>query len=76
MKKVLLTFAAASMLAVIACGPSAAEKKAAEQKIKDSLEAVRLQDSMTTAAANQMKMDTTKVDSTAATAAPAPAEKK
>lgn len=75
MKKVLLTFAAAAMLAVVACGPSAAEKKAAEQKIKDSLEMVRVQDSIQTAMQNAAK-DTTKVDTAAAAAAtPAPASK-
>jgi hypothetical protein len=42
MKKVLSIVAAAAMLAVIACGPSAEEKrKADEKRIQDSIEAAQ-----------------------------------
>jgi hypothetical protein len=78
MKKVFTILAAASMLAVVACGPSAAEKKKAEDKrIQDSIEsAQRAQDSIA-AMMQTMAADTTaKVDSTAAAPAAAPAEKK
>lgn len=72
MKK-LVTFAtAASMLAFIACGPSAEEKAKAEQHVKDS---TRMADSTAKAAAMMkakadsikaaaMKADTTKKDTT------------
>ncbi|MFI5220783.1 MAG: hypothetical protein ACHQK8_00550 [Bacteroidia bacterium] len=80
MKKVLTILAAASMLAVVACGPSAAEKKKAEeQRIKDSIEsAQRAQDSIN-AMMQTMAADTTKKDSAAAMApavTPAPEKKK
>jgi hypothetical protein len=67
MKKVLSILAAASMLAVIACGPSAEEKKKAEEKrIQDSIEASqRMADSLAAMEAAMMPADTTvAVDST------------
>ena len=72
MKKVLTILAAASMLAVVACGPSAAEKKKAEDKrIQDSIEsAQRAQDSINAMMAT-MAPDSTKMDSTAPAATPA-----
>ncbi|MEI6594209.1 MAG: hypothetical protein WCO28_01520 [Bacteroidota bacterium] len=72
MKKVLTILAAASMLAVVACGPSAADKKKAEDKrIQDSIEsAQRAQDSINAMMAT-MAPDSTKVDSAAVVATPA-----
>ncbi len=69
MKKVLSILAAASMLAVIACGPSAEEKKKADEKrIQDSIEAAqRMADSLAAMEASMMPADSTvAVDSTAA----------
>lgn len=67
MKKVLSILAAASMLAVIACGPSAEEKKKADEKrIQDSIEAAqRIQDSLDAMATAMMPADST-ADTTAA----------
>jgi len=67
MKKVFTILAAASMLAVIACGPSAAEKKKAEDKrIQDSIEsAQRMADSLAAMTAAMMPADSMKVDSAA-----------
>ena len=75
MKKVLTILAAASMLAVVACGPSAAEKKKAEDKrIQDSIEsAQRAQDSINAMMAT-MAPDSTKMDSNAMAPAAAPAK--
>jgi hypothetical protein len=70
MKKVLSILAAASMLAVIACGPSAEEKKKAEEKrVQDSIEsAQRMADSLAAMEAAMMPADTAAVvDSAAAT---------
>ncbi|MFN5665280.1 MAG: hypothetical protein ACK461_08895, partial [Bacteroidota bacterium] len=60
------------MLAVVACGPSAEEKKKAEEKrIQDSIEAAtRMADSLAAMEASMMPADTTAADTTAA----APAE--
>jgi hypothetical protein len=70
MKKVLSILAAASMLAVIACGPSAEEKKRMEEKrVQDSIEAAqRMADSLAAMEAAMMPADTTAVatDSTMA----------
>lgn len=69
MKKVLSILAAASMLAVIACGPSAEEKKKADEKrIQDSIEAAqRMADSLAAMEAAMMPADSTAtVDSAAA----------
>jgi hypothetical protein len=68
MKKVLSILAAASMLAVIACGPSAEEKKKAEEKrVQDSIEAAqRMADSLAAMEAAMMPADTTAMDTTAA----------
>ena len=69
MKKVLSILAAASMLAVIACGPSAEEKKKADEKrIQDSIEsAQRMADSLAAMEAAMMPADSTvAVDSAAA----------
>jgi hypothetical protein len=42
MKKVLSILAASAMLAIVACGPSAEEKKKAEEKkVQDSIEAAQ-----------------------------------
>ncbi|MCU0441058.1 MAG: hypothetical protein MUE96_01535 [Bacteroidia bacterium] len=72
MKKVLSILAAASMLAVIACGPSAEEKKKAEEKrIADSIEAAtRMADSLAAMEAAMMPADSAAAtaDSTAAPA--------
>jgi hypothetical protein len=66
MKKVLSILAAASMLAVIACGPSAEEKKKADEKrIQDSIEAAqRMADSLAAMEAAMMPADSVSVDST------------
>jgi len=71
MKKVLSILAAASMLAVIACGPSAEEKKKAEEKrIQDSIEAAqRMADSLAAMEAAMMPADSVAADSVAAPAA-------
>jgi hypothetical protein len=69
MKKVLSILAAATMLAVVACGPSAEEKKKADEKrIQDSIEAAqRMADSLAAMEAAMMPADSTAtVDSTAA----------
>jgi hypothetical protein len=52
MKKLLSVIAVAGMFAFVACGPSAEEKAAAEQKIQDSLaqvEQTRINDSIAAA---------------------------
>ena len=71
MKKVLSILAAASMLAVIACGPSAEEKKKADEKrIQDSIEAAqRMADSLAAMEAAMMPADSVAADSVAAPAA-------
>ncbi len=68
MKKVLSILAAASMLAVIACGPSAEEKKKAEEKrVQDSIEAAqRMADSLAAMEAAMMPADSATMDTTAA----------
>lgn len=70
MKKVLSILAAASMLAVIACGPSAEEKKKAEEKrVQDSIEAAqRMADSLAAMEAAMMPADSAAMDTTAAPA--------
>ena len=67
MKKVLSILAAASMLAVIACGPSAEEKKKADEKrIQDSIEsAQRMADSLAAMESSMMPTDSMAMDSTA-----------
>jgi hypothetical protein len=59
MKKVFTILAAASMLAVVACGPSAEEKKKADEKrIQDSIEAAqRMADSLAAMEAAMMPAD-------------------
>ena len=71
MKKVLSIVAATAMLAIVACGPSAEDKKKMEEKrITDSIEAAqRTADSLTALEASMMP-DSAAVD----TAAAAPAE--
>jgi hypothetical protein len=66
MKKVLSILAAASMLAVVACGPSAEEKKRMEEKrVQDSIEAAqRMADSLAAMEAAMMPADTTVVADT------------
>jgi LPS O-antigen subunit length determinant protein (WzzB/FepE family) len=49
MKKVLGLIVIAGMAALIACGPSAADKAAAEQRVQDSLRTVAIQDSIAAA---------------------------
>ena len=68
MKKVLSILAAASMLAVVACGPSAEEKKKAEEKrIQDSIEsAQRMADSLAAMEASIMPADSAAADSATA----------
>ena len=66
MKKVLSILAAAAMLAVVACGPSAEEKKKAEEaRIQDSIEnAQRMADSLAAMEAT-MVPDSAAADTTA-----------
>jgi hypothetical protein len=72
MKKVLSIVAATAMLAVIACGPSAEEKrKADEKRIQDSIEQATKEQDALEAMEAEMTVDTTAVDTTAA---PAPAQ--
>lgn len=68
MKKVLSIVAASAMLAIVACGPSAEEKKKMEEKrIQDSIEAAqRTADSLAALEASMMP-DSTTMDSAAAT---------
>jgi protein involved in sex pheromone biosynthesis len=70
MKKVLSILAAASMLAVIACGPSAEDKKKADEKrIQDSIEAAqRMADSLAAMEAAMMPADTAAIDTAVAPA--------
>ena len=72
MKKVLSIVAATAMLAIVACGPSEADKKKMEEKrIADSIEAAtRTADSLATLEQSMMP-DSAAADSGAATAAPA-----
>lgn len=74
MKKVFAILAASAMLAIVACGPSAEEKKKAEEKrIQDSIEAAtRNADSLAALEASMMP-DSAAVstDSAAVEAAPA-----
>lgn len=49
MKKSLLVFAAIGVAAMVACGPSAEEKAKVEQARMDSIEQVRVQDSLSAA---------------------------
>jgi hypothetical protein len=51
MKKVLSTVLVASLFALVACGPSAEDKAAAEKAKNDSIAAAMAQDSMAAAAA-------------------------
>lgn len=73
MKKVLSMVAAAAMLAIVACGPSADEKAKAEAAKLDSIEQQRIADSTLQAqeAAMTATPDSTATDSAAATTAPA-----
>jgi hypothetical protein len=74
MKKVLSILAAASMLAVIACGPSAEEKRKAEEKrIQDSIEAASKEADALAAMEATMTDSTATVDTTAAAVEAAPA---
>ncbi len=68
MKKVLSIVAAAAMLAVVACGPSAEEKKKAEEaRIQDSIEnAQRMADSLAAMEATMMPDTAATADTTAA----------
>ncbi|MSP69939.1 MAG: hypothetical protein EXR20_06670 [Bacteroidetes bacterium] len=69
MKKVLSIVAATAMIALVACGPSEADKKAAADKaMQDS---VAMADSLASAeaAAASAMVDSTKVDSGAAVVA-------
>ncbi len=69
MKKVLSIAAATAMLAIVACGPSAADKAKADQARIDSIEEVRIADSTLQAQEMSMPTDTTviTVDSTVVT---------
>ena len=68
MKKVFTILAASAMLAIVACGPSAEEKKKAAEKLsQDSAEAAqRNQDSLDALANSMMPADTTAGDTAAA----------
>lgn len=70
MKKVLTIVAATAMLAIVACGPSAEEKKKADEKrIQDSIEAAqRNQDSLQSLEDSMLPTDTNAVDTNAAAA--------
>ena len=74
MKKVLSIVAAAAMLAVVACGPSAEEKRKAEEKrIQDSIEAASKEADALAAMEATMTDSTATVDTTAAAVEAAPA---
>ena len=70
MKKVFAILAASAMLAIVACGPSAEEKKKAEEKrAQDSTEAAqRNQDSLEAMANEMMPVDSNAIDTAAAAA--------
>ena len=76
MKKVLSIVAASAMLAIVACGPSAEEKKKAEEKrIQDSIEAAqRTADSLAALEASMMPADTMPHADSAAAPAATPAK--
>jgi hypothetical protein len=60
MKKVLSILAASAMLAIVACGPSAEEKKKAEEKkVQDSIEAAQRNADSLAALEASMVEDTT-----------------
>ncbi len=67
MKKVLSIVAATAMLAIVACGPSAEDKKRMDEKrVQDSIEAAtRTADSLATLEQSMMP-DTAAMDSNAA----------
>jgi len=71
MKKVLSIVAATAMLAIVACGPSAEEKKKMEEKrIADSIEAAtRTADSLAALEASMLPTDSVATDSMVATEA-------
>ena len=70
MKKVLSIVAATAMIALVACGPSEADKKAAADKaMQDSVAMADSLASAEAAAASAMVTDSTKVDSGAAVVA-------
>jgi ABC-type uncharacterized transport system auxiliary subunit len=73
MKKVFAILAASAMLAIVACGPSAEEKKKAEEKrIQDSIEAAtRNADSLAALEASMMPDSAAVSTDSAATTAPA-----
>lgn len=67
MKKVLSIVAATAMLAIVACGPSAEEKKKAEEKrIQDSIEAAQRNADSLAALEATMLPDSAAADTTAA----------
>jgi hypothetical protein len=76
MKKVLSIVAASAMLAIVACGPSAEEKKKADEKrIQDSIEAAqRNADSLAALEASMLPADTTVAAEAAPATEAAPAE--
>ena len=71
MKKVLSIVAATAMMAIVACGPSAEDKKKAEEKrIQDSIEASqRNADSLAALEASMLPTDSVATDSMVATEA-------
>lgn len=77
MKKVLSIVAASAMLAIVACGPSAEEKRKAEEKrVQDSIEAAqRTADSLAALEASMMPAEGDSAAATTETAAEAPAAK-
>jgi hypothetical protein len=70
MKKVFGFLAIVSMMSIVACGPSAAEQKVLEDKLKKEA------DSIADALTKQMSVPDTKADSTKKAAADSTAKKK
>jgi hypothetical protein len=66
MKKLLSILLSAGIVMLIACGPSAEEKAAAEKAVQDSIAKVQKAQEDSMAAAQQAAMEKAKADSTAA----------
>lgn len=66
MKKLLSVLLAAGVAMLVACGPSAEEKAAAEKKIQDSIAAAQKHIDDSLASAQQAAMEKQKADSMAA----------
>ena len=74
MKKIVLSLFAASILCMVACGPSAEEKAANEKKTQDSIAAAQKMVDDSIAAATQAAADKAKAEADAAAAAKAAAD--